>query len=84
MTSIAQVSLFAELIDFLISSPTPEQIVAFAPSQPLQDKLDYLLDLNRQHKITADHRAELEELLRVDQLVSALKDRAQQKLAGQL
>jgi len=36
--------LFDEVLDFLASTPTPAQIIAFHPSETLQARLRYLLD----------------------------------------
>ena len=74
-------ALFAEVIDFLASTPTPEQIVAFKPSDQLEQRLSYLLEQNRQDVLTAEERNELDEFLRMNHFMNMLKIRARQKLA---
>jgi hypothetical protein len=74
-------TLFAEIIDFLASTPTPGDIVAFKPSDRLEQRLTYLLDRNRQEAMTDDERAELDEFLRMNHFFNTLKIRAREKLA---
>jgi len=73
--------LFDEVLDFLSSTPTPQQIVAFAPSEALQVRARYLLDGNRAGLLTAEERAELDEFARMNHFMSMLKIRAREKLS---
>jgi len=34
--------IFNEILDLLASTPTPEQIIAFQPSEALEQRLEYL------------------------------------------
>jgi hypothetical protein len=39
-----RISAYDEVVDFLTSEPTPEQIIAFRPSEAVQERLnDYRL-----------------------------------------
>lgn len=73
--------LFDEILEFLDSTPTPEQIIAFKPSQLLDQRLHYLLDQNSHDRIMSEERNELDEFLRVDHFITMLKIRAHDKLA---
>jgi hypothetical protein len=77
----ANAQLFDEVIDFLVSAPTPEQIIAFGPSDALQARVRYLLDANRNATLTAEERAELDEFARLNHFMSMLKARAREKTA---
>lgn len=80
--SVAQPdTLFAEIIDFLASTPTPEDIIDYMPSDVLEQRLKYLLEQNRQDMLTADERKELDEFLRMNHFMNMLKIRARQKLS---
>lgn len=70
-----------EVYDFLTSSPTPEQIVAFRPSQIMQERMHYLLEANRTGIMTPDEHAELDDLMRIEHFMRGIKLRARQKLA---
>jgi len=74
-------TLFSEIIDFLASTPTPEDIIAFKPSDRLEQRLSDLLERNRQDALTAEGRAELAEFLRMNHFMNMLKIRAREKLA---
>jgi hypothetical protein len=75
-------TLFAEIIDFLASTPTPEAILAFKPSDRLEQRLSDLLEQNRQETLTAEDRGELDEFMRMNHFMNMLKIRTRQKLAG--
>ncbi len=75
-------TLFAEIIEFLASTPTPEHIIAFKPSEQLEQRLNYLLSKNRQDNLTNEERQELDEFLRMNHFMNMLKIRAREKLAG--
>jgi hypothetical protein len=69
-----------EVIDFLVSSPTPEQIIAFHASDTVQDRLHTLLEANRNGTLTAHEKAELDEMSRVDHFFTLIKARTMKVL----
>jgi hypothetical protein len=71
-----------EVLDFLLSAPTPEQVIALRPSDDAQERLRYLLDGNRNESLMDAERAELEVYLKLEHFVRQLKIRAQEKLQG--
>lgn len=71
-----------EVLDFLLSAPTPEAVIALRPSQAAQERLRYLLDGNRNETLNDAERAELESYLQLEHFVRRLKIRAQEKLAS--
>lgn len=70
-----------EVMDFLLSAPAPEAVIALRPSRAAQERLRYLLDGNRNQTLNDAERAELETYLQVEHFVRRLKIRAQEKLA---
>jgi len=68
--------VFAEMIDFLASGPTPEQIVAFKLSPAAQARLEALLDTHCEEGLTATETDELEVYAQVNHLLLLLKARA--------
>lgn len=70
-----------EVMDFLLSAPTPEEVIALRPSEATQERLRYLLDSNRNNTLNDAERAELDEYLRLEHFVRMLKIRAREKLA---
>ncbi|MGE0131044.1 MAG: hypothetical protein AB7U82_23445 [Blastocatellales bacterium] len=68
--------LYREIIDFLASDPSPEQIAAFKISPAAQERLEELLDKNREEGLTEDETAELDAYLQARDLIILLKANA--------
>jgi hypothetical protein len=65
-----------EMIDFLCSGPTLDQIIAFKVSDRAQERLAELLDKNREEGLSELENAELDAYEHVDYVISLLKARA--------
>jgi hypothetical protein len=63
--------LLEPILDFLVSTPTPEQIIAFASPEAIQARLDELLAQNRSGRLSEAERAELDALLFLNSIMSA-------------
>lgn len=74
--------IWNEVDEFLTSTPTPQQILAFRPSQAAQERLRFLLNANGSRTLTADEEAELSENLTVEQFIRRLKIRALAKVTA--
>ncbi len=83
MASIETTTLLDEVLDFLVSTPTPEQIIEFRPSEGARERVRDLLDRNRNGLLTAEENEELEDISRMNHFVSMLKIRARKKLGAQ-
>ena len=79
----ARISAYDEVVDFLTSEPTPEQIIAFRPSPAVQERINHLLEANRNGTLTSDEQSELDEFEEIEHLMRRLKIRAQGKLQPQ-
>lgn len=77
MTDFAPaMSIRDEVMAFLLTSPTPQQIIEFRASEVAQERLRYLLDANRNGTLTADEEAELEDASNVNHFMMSLKAKA--------
>lgn len=76
-------NLFDEVLDLLASTPTPEQIIEFRPSDALQQRAHDLLEKNREEGLSAEEQAELEEFSRMNHFMSMLKIRARKRIASE-
>ena len=65
-----------EVLTFLLSSPTPQNIIDFRASDAAQARLRYLLDANRNGTLSAEERAELDEASHMNHFVMRLKAKA--------
>ena len=76
---IATASIYDEISSF-IASMNPEKVVQFHPSSTQQDRLDDLLDKQREEGLTADEKNELEHFLIINRIIGLAKARAMKML----
>jgi len=65
-----------EVMSFLLSAPSAQQIIEFRASDAAQERLRMLLDANREGTLSAEERGELEEASQINHFVILLKARA--------
>jgi hypothetical protein len=65
-----------EVLDFLLSRPTPAQVINHQASAAAQLRLRYLFDKNRENMLNDAERAELESYGRAEHFMRQLKIRA--------
>ncbi|MHB8626210.1 MAG: hypothetical protein ACYDBJ_11430 [Aggregatilineales bacterium] len=80
MATVQHSTVTDEVLDFLISAPTPEQIIAYHASETAQERLRMLLDANRSGTLSVQEKAELDEMNRVDHFFTLIKARAMKAL----
>ena len=66
-------TLTEEIIEFLISNPTLEQMAEYKVPEALDNRLHELLDKNSEGIVTPDERAELDEYKRMGHFMNMLK-----------
>jgi len=72
--------VFGEVLDFLSRGTTPEQLIAFRPSEIQQARLRALLEKNSAGTLAERDEAELDLYERLEHLMIMLKARARQNL----
>ncbi len=82
MTTLQVVNITDEILDFLATAPTKEQILAFKISDELQLRVSFLLDKNTEAGLTEQENAELDEIIRLDRFMSRLKVRVKKQRNG--
>ena len=73
-------SVYTDIADFLVSGPTPEQIVAFQLSDESERVIGELLEANRTSGLTPAQRKALDDYTPIERLMQAVKLRAFAKL----
>lgn len=68
--------VYNEVLDFLLASPTPQEIIAFKVSSQAQKRLQTLLKKNREDILTANENTELDVYEQLEHLMILLKARA--------
>lgn len=67
---------YEQVLEFLASSPSTQEIIRFRPSSEAQQRFTELLELNRHRELTLSEIEELDHYIRIDQMVSLLKAKA--------
>lgn len=75
-------AIFAEVLDFIVSSPSPDDIIAFKPSAQLEARLSELLMWNKEGRLSADEQEELDAFLQLNHFMNMLKIRARKKIGN--
>ena len=70
---------YSELVEFLTSGPTHEEIVEFTASHDTRKRVKYLMNAYRAGMLTPEEHTELEEFQKVEEFLRQLKVRAQRK-----
>ena len=68
--------VYAEVLDFLLSHPTPQDIIAFKVSIAAQARLRFPLDKNREETLSLADPAELDVYEQLEHLMILLKAKA--------
>ena len=66
----------SDLIRFLSRNPTPQEVLNYNISDELQERVGYLLDLNREDEISEQERQELDEWMKFDHIAILLSAQA--------
>ena len=69
-----------EVLEFLLSQPTPQQIIDFHTSEPVQERIRFLLDANKNRRLTDAEQGEMDEISIIVHFMRMLKARARRKL----
>lgn len=74
---------YDEIYDFLLSNPTPEEVIAFKPSSETVARVHSLLQREKSAEMTEADSAELDEFERLEHFVRMFKARARIRLANE-
>jgi hypothetical protein len=72
---------YDEIISFLASGASPAAIVAFKPSSQLQSRVSDLLFREKNERLTAEEKSELDHYLVLEHIMRLAKIRARRLLA---
>jgi hypothetical protein len=74
-TSPGTFGALEEIADFLASGPSPDDLLQFAPSQPIQARAQELLAKSKDGDVSAEERRELEQFEQAERLMRLVKAR---------
>ena len=67
---------YEEIIDFIAAGTTPEAVVAFHPSDSVQQRVAYLVERSKDGSISVEVQSELEDYLQLEHIMIMAKARA--------
>ena len=74
--AIVQINAYDEFVEFIISSPTLEQIADFRLSDTAEAHISTLMEASNAGQMTAEQEAEFDEYLRLEHIMRKAKIRA--------
>lgn len=77
------VQTVSEIIEFLTTSPSPNEVLDYHVSERAQTRLQRLLAINAAGLASAEEQAELDETGQIEHIVIMLKAQAQEKITRQ-
>jgi hypothetical protein len=69
---------YDEIIDFIAAGTTPEAVVAFRPSDTVQQRVAELVERSKDGSISPQDQSELEDYLQLEHIMIMAKARARQ------
>jgi hypothetical protein len=69
---------YDEIIDFIAAGTTPESVVAFRPSDGVQQRVAELVERSKNSSISSEEQSELEDYLQLEHIMIMAKARARQ------
>jgi hypothetical protein len=76
MASNALLPAYDRFLEFVLQKATPEEILALQASEEEQERAQELIERNSAGILTPEERAELEQMLALDRIMSVLKAKA--------
>ncbi|EAW34608.1 hypothetical protein [Lyngbya sp. PCC 8106] len=72
-----------ELIDFIASGATPQQIISFQASQQIKERVADLIEREKTTGLSTEEKSELDRFLQLEHLMRLIKARAYQYIEKQ-
>ena len=69
---------YDEIIDFIAAGTTPEAVLAFRPSDSVQQRVAELVERSHNGSVSAEEQSELEDYLQLEHIMIMAKARARQ------
>jgi hypothetical protein len=77
------VKAYKELVDFIASGTTPQNVIAFRPSEEAQERVADLLEREKEGELSPAEKSELDHYLQLEHLMRLAKARARDFLPNE-
>lgn len=68
--------IYQYILEFMVSQPSPDEVLQFGPTDAMQARASALLEKNRNGELNTVGSSELDEYMRINHLITMLKARA--------
>jgi len=72
---------YHEIIEFIAGGTTPEEVANYHPSPDAQRRIAYLLECEREQRLSAEEKAELDRFVELEHILRMAKAKARQILS---
>ncbi len=77
------VKVYEEIVDFIAAGTTPQEVIAFRPSEKSQQRVTELLSREKEDKLSSAEKSELDHYLQIEHLMRLAKARARDFLPNE-
>jgi adenosine/AMP kinase len=77
------VKAYEEVIDFIAAGTTPQNVIAFRPSEAAQERVTDLLSREKEGELSREEKSELDHYLQIEHLMRLAKARARDFLPNE-
>ena len=77
------VKVYEEIVDFIASGTTPQEVIAFRPSEDSQERVSDLLTREKDGELSSAEKSELDHYLQIEHLMRLAKARARDFLPNE-
>jgi hypothetical protein len=75
---MSAIKSYEEIVDFIAAGTTPEAVLAFRPSEGVQQRVAELVERSKGGSISPEDQSELEDYLQLEHIMIMAKARARQ------
>jgi hypothetical protein len=80
---MSTVKAYEEIIDFIAAGTTPQNVIAFRPSEAAQARVTDLLAREKEGQLSPEEKSELDRYLQLEHLMRLAKARARDFLSNE-
>lgn len=73
---MSTVKAYEEVVDFIAAGTTPQNVIAFRPSEESQNRVSELLHKEKQNELSEAEKSELDHYMQIEHLMRLAKARA--------
>lgn len=77
------VKAYEEVVDFIAAGTTPQNVIAFRPSEESQERVADLIEREKNGELEAGEKSELDHYMQIEHLMRLAKARARDFLANE-